>query len=262
MPPRTFRDRFYTPQVAAAIMSPLGIVLFGAASAVSIVAGLPLVGAFAVGIGAWAARVLAAMPRDQRAQRVSAGSLAEPWRSYVAAAQDAKQRFDRVVSGMETGVLRDRLVALAGRLDDGIAESWRIARRGNDITLALGRLDTLQAQTDLARLRATIAARPSGMLPTDAESQTIQALESQLQSAERLQNVATDARDRLQLLDARFDELVARATEVSVGAGDTVLLGHDVDALVTELEALRVALDETNQASRSSTATTYPPRPS
>ena len=54
----------------------------------------------------------------------------------------------------------------------------------------------------------------------------------------------------------------ARAIEVSVGAGDTALLGHDVDALVTELEALRVALDETNQASRSATGTTHPMPPS
>jgi len=34
------RDRFFTPKVAKAIMSPLGIVLFGAGAAASIVAGL------------------------------------------------------------------------------------------------------------------------------------------------------------------------------------------------------------------------------
>jgi hypothetical protein len=76
----------------------------------------------------------------------------------------------------------------------------------------------------------------------------MQALEAQLQSAGRLEATAVDARDRLRLLDARFDELVARAVEVSVGSGDTTLLGNDVDELVTELESLRVALEETNQA--------------
>ena len=50
------------------------------------------------------------------------------------------------------------------------------------------------------------------------------------------------------VLDARFDELVARAIEVSVGAGDSELLGNDVDGLVTELEALRMAIDETAAA--------------
>ena len=69
---------------------------------------------------------------------------------------------------------------------------------------------------------------------------------------------AVDARDRLRLLDARFDELVARAVEVSVGSGDTNLLGNDVDELVGELEALRIALDETDQAESGSLA---PPQP-
>lgn len=258
MAPRTFKDRFLTPPVARAITSPLGIVLFGAGSAASIVAGLPLIASFGVGVVAWAGRVLAAVPRDDKPAKVHANALADPWRSYVAAAQESKQRFDKVVADMSAGPLRDRLAQLAGRLDDGVSESWRIARRGNDITLALGKLDTLQAQTDLARLRAQIAARPTGMQATDSEQQTIQALEAQLQSADRLQTVATDARDRLQLLDARFDELVARAVEVSVGAIDTEALGDDVDALVTELESLRVALDETNQAARSATGTVRP----
>lgn len=247
---RTFSDRFFTPQVAQAIMSPLGIVLFGVATAATLLGGLPFAAAVGIGVVAWGARVFAALPRRERGPRVQAGALADPWRTYVSEAQNSKARFDRVITDMQAGPLRTRLGELASRLDDGIAESWRIARRGNDITNALAKLDTLQAQTELARLRALIADRPTGM--TDAEAQTIQALEAQLQSADRLQTVAVDARDRLQLLDARFDELVARAVEVSVGAGDSNVLGHDVDALVNELEALRVALDETNQAERSS----------
>jgi hypothetical protein len=167
----------------------------------------------------------------------------------VVSAQEAKQRFDRVVSDMQAGPLRDRLQELAGRLADGIDESWRIAKRGNEISNALTRLDTVQAQTELAELRVQIGSRPSGMAqPTAAEARTIQALEAQLQSEMRLQATADDARSRLRLLDARFDELVARAVEVSVGTGDTSVLGNDVDALVSELESLRIALDETNQA--------------
>jgi hypothetical protein len=251
VPRRSFKDRFLTPQVARAIMSPLGIVLFGVGTAATILTGMPVLVAAGVGVLAWGGRVLAAVPRDGRA-KIHAGSLADPWRSYVASAQESKARFDRIVADMAGGPLRDRLVDLAARLEDGIAESWRIARRGNEITNALGRLDTLQAQTELAQLRAQIGARPSGMhQATAAETQTLQSLEAQLQAADRLQTVATDARDHLRALDARLDELVARAVEVSVGAGDTTVLGHDVDALVTELEVLRVALDEANQAERS-----------
>jgi hypothetical protein len=60
-----------------------------------------------------------------------------------------------------------------------------------------------------------------------------------------MQAVSQDTRDRLRLLDARLDELVARSAEVSVGAGDTGGLSDEVDGVVTELEALRLALEET-----------------
>lgn len=256
---RTFKDRFLTPPVARAIMSPLGIVLFGAGTAGAILTGVPFVGAAAIGVGMWAARVLAAVPRDAGEPKLRPSSLAEPWKSYVVAAQEAKQRFDRVVGDMSAGPLRERLAELAARLEDGVAESWRIARRGNDITAALGKLDTITAQAELAHLDAQIAARPAGMQsPTAAEAQTIQALQSQLESANRLQTVAQDAHDRLRVLDARFDELVARAVEVSVGTGDTTLLGNDVDQLVSELESLRVALDETNRADQGPAPRTLP----
>ena len=66
------------------------------------------------------------------------------------------------------------------------------------------------------------------------------------------------SRDRLRLLDARFDELIARAVEVSVGAGDSEVLGHDVDQLVSELESLRVAMEETDKLSGLQTQT-WPP---
>jgi hypothetical protein len=59
--------------------------------------------------------------------------------------------------------------------------------------------------------------------------------------------VAAEARDRLRLLDARLDEAVARAVELSLGAGDVSAAGGlqgDVDQLVEEMEALRVALDD------------------
>ena len=49
----SFRDRFLTPPVARAIMSPLGIVLFGAAAAGAILIGAPIVAAAGIGAVAW-----------------------------------------------------------------------------------------------------------------------------------------------------------------------------------------------------------------
>ena len=242
----SFRDRFFTPKVARAITSPLGIVLAGAGAAAGIVVGLPIVAAAAVGVAAWGGRVLAAVGtgRDPDAPRRAPAELGEPWRGYALQAEAAKGRFDQVVGSVKTGPLRERLEGLSGRLDDGVDESWRIAQRGHEIVGAIAKIDTQAAERELADLRASIGDRP----PTPAERATATALDAQLASARRLGDLATRSRDRLRLLDARFDELVARTVEVSVGSGDTEVLGDDVDGLVSELESLRIAMEETSRA--------------
>jgi hypothetical protein len=243
---QSFRNRFFTPPVARAIMSPWSIVIFGAVSAATIVVGAPVIAALAVGAAAYSGRVFVAVPRGgKREDRIDPFVLSEPWRSYVQGAQSAKLRFDRTVAATHSGPIRDRLSELSTRLDDGIRESWRIASRGDDIDAAIAELSTVQAQTELAQLRVQVNQAGSA---TDDMASTISSLEAQISSADRMQHVSTSTRDRLRLLDARFDELVARAVEVSVGSGDSGMLGNDVDDLVTELEGLRLAMDDTRRA--------------
>ena len=95
-----------------------------------------------------------------------------------------------MVHDMADGPLRERLADLAARLDDGIDESWRIARRGNDITGALARLDTVSAKAELAELAG---ARPATRCPQRSMAKTIEALEAQIASAQRLQRTSDDA---------------------------------------------------------------------
>ncbi len=237
----SFRDRFFTPPVARAILSPRGIVLagVGAAGAILLGAAVPVAGAAAVAM--WGGNVIASVPRGKPRQRVDPFQLADPWRRYVVDAQVAKKRFDKVVRDMPGGPLRDRLDDVGDRLEDGIQESWRIAKRGNDLAAAVDRLDLDRAGRELAELDA---AGTGDEVDTSVRS----ALEAQLAAGERLTTTATDAQNRLRVLDARFGELVARAVEVSVGSADSDLLGEDVDDLVVELEALRVALEETTDA--------------
>jgi hypothetical protein len=86
----------------------------------------------------------------------------------------------------------------------------------------------------------------------------LEALQAQVLSAQRLSVVAQDARSRLELLNARLDEAVARAVELALQAEDATALsglGGDVDDLVGEMESLRTALDEAGRASRGATAT-------
>jgi hypothetical protein len=59
--------------------------------------------------------------------------------------------------------------------------------------------------------------------------------------------VTRDTAEQLRLLDARLDEAVARAVELSLSGDSGKLTGldSDVDDLVAEMEALRQALEET-----------------
>jgi hypothetical protein len=238
--PLSFRDRFFTPRVARALMSPLGILLAGVGTAVGVVVGFPVVAAVGLGAVAYAGRVALAIPRGPVTDRVDPLALSVPWRDFVQSAVNSKQRFDRAVSRTDRGPLREHLLTVADRLADGTNECWRIARHGDELDAALAQIDVesvRQERADVEKLDAT-----------EHKSRTIEALDAQIASADRLAQVASNARDRLRLLDARLDELVARAIELSVSDENDEAIGTlstDVDGLVTEMESLRQALEET-----------------
>ena len=241
-----FRDRFFTRRVARAMTSPSAILLAGGATAVALlVPPLPVVVAAGVGAAAYAARVAAAMERKKDTS-IDLSGLTEPWRSSVVEAIDARERYTRACATAASGPLKERLVEIGRRLDDGVEESLRIARRGTALESALRQLDDPQA----LRGRLEQARR------SNADAQILQSLQGQLDSTERIGSVASQARHRLQLLDARLDEAVARAVELALSADDAGALGglgSDVDAVVGDMEALRQALEETNRPSQAVT---------
>jgi hypothetical protein len=237
---RSFRDRFFTPPVARAMTSPLGIVLAGAGAAAGIVAFGNPIGAVVLGALAWAGRVGAAIPREPRADHIDPFTLDEPWRRAVQDALQARNRFAEAVHDARRGPLRDRMTEIAARIEHGVDEAWRVARQGQALVQARKRIDLREAHHDLAEAQSRAAT-------SEAAAKTVQAIEAQLASAERLTATIDDARDRLRLTNARLDEAVARAAELSVAADDVAQLqglGDDVEALVTDLEALRLGLEE------------------
>lgn len=238
---RPFRDRFLTPRVARAITAPSSILLLGGAAAAGILVGGPIAGAV-IGIGAYAAKVAAAVPRRGRADEIDPSSLRSPWRDYVLETQFAKARYDKVLKGASAGPLRDRLTQLGERIQDGVREAWRIAQRGQLLQDGLHQLQPQIAHRQLQQARAEAGQRPS-----PSTQARIQSLESQVATAQRLEQVTRDAAERLRLLDARLDEAVARAIELSLSGDSGQLSGlhTDVDNLVGEMEALRQALEET-----------------
>jgi hypothetical protein len=242
----SLRDRFFTPPVARAMVSPSGILLAGAGAAAAIVAGLPLaVAAGAAGV-AWAARVAFSIPRNARAERIDPFAIKEPWRHFVSDALRSQRQFDEAVGNTQKGPLRDRMAAIGERIEAGVGEAWRIARAGQALAEARSAIDVSVVMAKLGSVA------PPGQPPPDpqtAAGRTVEALNAQLQSARRLEALVTDTQDRLRLLDARMSEAVARAIELSVRADGVEELGglsQDIDDVVNEMEALRAALVETD----------------
>ncbi len=241
----SLRDRFFTPPVARAVTSPLGILALGAGASIGILAGGGVIGAVVLGLLGWAGRIGAAIPRAPEDARIDPFTLAEPWRRYVTDALQARTRFHDSVSAAREGPMRDRLREIESRVDTGVQEVWRIARRGHDLVDARRRVDPDAIRRDIAATEAN-AEQPWAKGSTMAR--TMESLRAQLATVERLERVIGDADSRLRLLNARLDEAAARTIELSVQASDVAELGglgHDVDQMVDEMEALRQAIEET-----------------
>ena len=230
----SFHDRFHTPKTAKAILSwriLLGIgvlagsMLFGISPAISI----------ALGVVAYSASVAAAMPRDGRI-RIDPFTVQEPWRQFVQGAQRSAVKLHQIVEGVSAGPVQVRMASIVAKLDRGLDDTWQIARRGHDIDQAVHRIDPTALRSKLATLQQQGA--------TDA----IASVEGQLESVDRLKAQSTKMANTLRLAQTRVDELVARAAEAGVGAGDTDAYEHDVEDLVVELEGLRQAIQEVRPA--------------
>jgi hypothetical protein len=229
-----------TPAVARAMFSESATLLAGAGMAAAVLAGAPVAAAVAVGALAWLGRVAMAVKRTPRDERVDPGSLTEPWRSFVLDAQRAEERFGLARRRTRPGPLQDRLADLGRQVDNAVVECWRIARQGEVLSGAFSALDVAQVKSELQELLD----EPQ----STARDEAAAALEAQLDAAGRIARVTERTRDQLRVLNARLDEAVARAVELSVGTmSDAELNGvsDQVDSVVTEMEAVRQALEET-----------------
>ncbi|MGE3619281.1 MAG: hypothetical protein AB7L84_02370 [Acidimicrobiia bacterium] len=227
------RDRFYTPQVARAITSPTG---WGLGLVLGVVAGLTVSWWLAVPVllVVWAVRVALAVPRGSRGPRIDPFTVGEPWRQFVQAALKARARAGEAGGATRSSAVQERLAGIVERIDRAVEEVWSLAGRGHELGQARRDLDPSGVRRRLAAAGEASPARA--------------ALEAQLASVERIEQVIEDTRQRLEVLEARLDEAAARTVELSVGADDHALgeLGSDVEDVVLEMEALRLALEETS----------------
>jgi hypothetical protein len=237
-----FRDRFFTPATAKALLS--WRILLGIVVGVAVGFLLGPTWGVGAGIGVYAATVMGAMPRTPRST-IDPFAISEPWRHFVQGTQRARSSLRQAVNATKDGPLKSRLTDIAGRLELAVQESWAIAKRGDEIDAAVNRIDPVRLRSQLATLTKIDPGAIAG--ESGDRSAAVASIESQLASADRLKALSASTADRLRLTQARIDELVARAAEVSVGTSDTDTYEHDVDNLVVELEGLRLAVAETNE---------------
>lgn len=169
-------------------------------------------------------------PRPKRIA-IDPFALSDPWRRSVSSAQSAQRRYTEIVRAIPAGPLRSKMESITAQVQRGVEECWLIAKRGDELDTALNRLETTSLRT---RLEAS----------TDDATRT--SLQAQLDSANRIRATRDDTEQRLRLLNTRVGELLAQAAEVSVGADTTDELGSAVDDVVTQLESLRLAVEEIN----------------
>jgi hypothetical protein len=237
-----FRDRFYTRQTAEVLLSWRLLSLIVSVAILRF--GFDLAWRWSVlsAVVIYLGSVLVAMPKGSERPNIDPFTVGEPWRQFVQGAQRASARLRETVESTRKGPLEERLLTIAGRLDHGLDEAFRIARRGHEIDAAVARLDPTALRSKLATLEQQRATAPGDQL--DA---AIASVQSQLEATDRLKEQSAKTATTLRLVQTRLDELVARAAEVSVGTGDTDAYEHDVDDLVIELEGLRLAVEETNR---------------
>ncbi|MEO6652624.1 MAG: hypothetical protein ABIP17_08205 [Ilumatobacteraceae bacterium] len=233
-----FRDRFYTPTTAEAILS-WRLLLGVGVGIIAGVLGLPIVAAIGIGAAVYTASVMAALPRATQVS-IDPFVLGEPWRRLMQDAQGASRKLQQTVSGTTDGPLRATLQTIADQLERGLTEAWAVALRGDEIDTAVRRLDPTALRSKLATTRQRAEAEPSPEIDAAVAS-----VERQIDTADRLKRQSAETADALRLTQTSLDELVARASEVQVGVVDTDAYRRDVDDLVIKLEALHQAVEET-----------------
>lgn len=244
----SFRDRFYSKPVSRALTSPSAILSLGAGAAVGIVATAPVsaplavLGALAGGVIGVGVRLAVALPKAEPVDKIDPFTVAEPWRAPVIDAMKARTRFAQAVKTFRDGPLKANVMAVDSRLDDAVNECYRVAKRGEMVSGARRGINDREVAAELARAQAGT----DGGTSAETRERRVASLQSQLESAARMDALIASTRDQLLLLNSRLDEAVTRAIELSVsnqsdGVGE---LGSDVDHIVDDLQTLRLAMED------------------
>lgn len=223
------------------MISPITVLLVAGAAAVAYMAGLPWWAAALLAAAVWAARVLLASKLARltasRPPRIDPFALREPWRLYVKNAIGSQRNFQRALQSVDTGPLHDRLSEIGKRVDRGVLECWEVARKGQKLTDARRAIDIGSAKRTIEE--------------PDSHPALVEAANSKIAAHQRLKAREDEVKISLEVLDARLQEAVARASEMatrSMAADDLDSITDAIDGVVGDLESLRLGLDSVDGA--------------
>lgn len=260
-----------SPVLMRAAVSPTAGVLAAAGAAIGVVDHSVVLAVILAAVG-WGGRMSAALVQRARRRRAGAQppeldpwSVPEPWRSLLAQAQSARQRFDQILASWPAGPTRDELQRLQPQLWTYVAEVGALARRGaaaagwNGATFAPGRVEELRAEVGQAqreKVRYAGSARAAAAEAREAD------LAAELRDLRRRDEMARAVQDQLRAAIGRLERTIAGLIGVEPGSapglGDAGQLTGALDDLSDRLSALRAALEETAGPSASGVADGHP----
>jgi hypothetical protein len=165
---------------------------------------------------------------------VDPAAVPRRYAGHVAAALDARRRWQQMAGSMREGAVQARLVEFGTQVDAGVLAVWDTVQRLAEIERVVATLDLDRVTDELKRVRRDPTSDPA----------MVEALNARFVSVQRMMNAVDDADARLRLLDARLGAAVASAAELALVAGAAAPAGDELGAVVVELGALRAALDE------------------
>lgn len=226
------------------MVSPSGFAIAAAAGGTALLAGLPIPLAAGAAAAGWSARVAVAAVTGRRRQRppraaaIDPFTVGEPWRRHVVSARRSQRQFTEAVATLPAGPLRDRLGTTAGRINGAVADLWRLAQSGHALTVARRQIDDRSAKRSLETASGDTA---SGLGATEA-------IQAQLDAARRLDDSIAQTQAQINNLDVQLAAATTRALELVAhyaAATHTDTLDADLQALSDDMEALRLAIEET-----------------
>lgn len=179
-------------------------------------------------------------------------ALPDPWRQLVGEAVASERRFAAAASTLPAGPLRDRVEEMRSTVHAEVLRVWGGARQGATLTggyPAGARTPTAAALA--GQLRAIQEQRAAGRTGAGHLDGAEEAVATQLREARHGEAVAAAILDGLRTALARLDAAVNSLAELATGA--VVQPGIDagassIDAVATDLSALRSGLDEIARA--------------